>query len=98
MKSAEYRRNMATAQQLRYSEASKEELKMWSDSIRKARASKSKKADLKRKENFIGMLGDIEVYATNFGRVGRSPKSVSSKWAGPAHGKPELKVKKRAVG
>ena len=98
MKTREYRFKMSMAQSRRYKEASPELRKHWADAIRAARAMKPKKSDLKRKDNFIGMLGDIEVYATNFGRVGRSSKSVSSKWAGPAHGKPELKVKKRAVG
>ena len=48
----------------------------------------------RQKENFIGMLGDIEVYATNFGRVGRKLPDASAEWAGPAHGKPELKAKR----
>ena len=93
-KSREYSTAMSFAQQLRYKEATAEEKQAWKTAISVARAAKSVKSDPRGKSNFIGMLGDIEVYALDFAGMGRQPQDLPAQWARTTDGKPELKVRK----
>ncbi len=94
MKSFEYARTMSQAQLLRYKEATPEDRKRWADAHRMKHSERDQIKALARRKNFIGMLGDIEVYATDFGRVGRGLPGAPANWVRHAHGKPELKVRK----
>ena len=58
---------------------------------RETRSKNKKHSPDRERKGFIGMLGDIEVYVLNTNGLGRKPQGLSSGWARPAHGKPELK-------
>jgi hypothetical protein len=61
MKSREYAIRMSLAQLKRYKDATPEERRRWSDCHKGSHLNKPGKKLRLRRENFIGMLGDIEV-------------------------------------
>jgi len=94
MKSRDYALTMSLAQLQRWKEATPEELTRWSDCHKGSHLNKPGKKLRLRKKNFLGMLGDIEVYALDFGGVDRQPQDLPAQWARTTDGKPELKVRK----
>lgn len=73
-----------------YKEAPAEKVAAHKKAVQDGLARRRASAPPREKEGFIGMLGDIEVYAIRFGGVGRPPQGLPAQWLRTDDGKAEL--------
>jgi hypothetical protein len=88
----EHKRSISYALRRTYGKMTPEELKELHGIQHAGRKPRNDHPD--GQQRFLGMLGDIEVYEINFGRVGRSPQGLPGEWGRPIDGKPELRARK----